>query len=104
MLAIFSLIKNDTVFAVEDAICDFQPPLGGQAVHEATILTGCGQQAVVDLVIGEDLFAFFGFGLLSHTGPDIGVNHSRIRNRFTGIGFQFELNVGKLLFQCVDEF
>ncbi len=72
--AVFGLVEDDGLRAVEDGIGDFGVAVRGQAVHEDGIGLRVGHQLFVDLEGLEDGRAAGGFVLQAHAGADVGVD------------------------------
>ncbi len=74
MHAVFGLVEDDRLRAVEDCVGDFGVAMGGEAVHEDCIGLGVGHEGFVDLVGLEDGSALGGLVLEAHAGADVGVD------------------------------
>ena len=72
--AVFGLVEDDGLRAVEDRVGDFGVAVRGQAVHEDGVRLRVGHQRFVDLVGLEDGGALGGFVLEAHAGADVGVD------------------------------
>ena len=71
--AVFGLIENDGVGAVDGFGGDFFSAVGGQVVHDEGAWR-VGEQLGVDLIGQKNFFACGGFCFLAHAGPDVGVD------------------------------
>ena len=72
--AIFGLIEDDGLRAVEHCVRDFGVAVRGEAVHEDGVGLGVRHQRFVDLVRLEDRRALGGLVLEAHAGADVGVD------------------------------
>src|ERR1700733_11798743 len=72
--AVFGLVEDDGLRAVEDRVGDFGVAMRGEAVHEDGVRLGVGHEGFVDLIGLEDWAALGGFGLEPHAGGDGGVD------------------------------
>ena len=72
MHAVFGLVPDHRLRAVDDFGGDFFAPVRGQAVHEQGIGLGGGHHVGIDAPVGKGFAALFVFGLVAHAGPDIG--------------------------------
>src|SRR5689334_20418528 len=74
MQAILGLIEDHGPRRVDYVISNFFAAMRRQAMHKQRMRRGSSEQLIVDLISAEYLLALCGFALLSHAGPDIGVN------------------------------
>jgi hypothetical protein len=72
--AVFGLVEDEGLWAVEDCIGDFGVAMRRQAVHEDCVLLGVRHQGFVDLIALEDGGALGGFVFEAHAGADVGVD------------------------------
>ena len=83
--AVFGLVEDDGLGAVEHGVGDFGVAVGGKAVHEDGVGLRVGHQRFVDLVGLEDGGALGGFVLEAHGGADVGVDGVGSGDGFDGI-------------------
>ncbi len=83
--AVFGLVEDDRLRAVEDCVGDFGVAVRGEAVHEDCVGLGVGHQGFVDLVGLEDGGALGGFVLEAHAGADVGVDGVGSGDGFDGV-------------------
>ena len=74
MHAVFGLVEDDGLRAVEDCVGDFGVAARGQAVHEDGVGRGFGHQRFVHLKGAEDGRALGGLVLEAHADADVGVD------------------------------
>ena len=84
--AVFGLVEDDRLRAVEDGVGDLGVAVRGQAVHEDGVRLGVGHQLFVDLVGLEDGGALGGFVLEAHGGADVGVDGVGAGDGLDGVG------------------
>ena len=72
--AVFGLIEDDGLRAVEDGVGDLGVAVGGEAVHEDGVGLRVGHESFVDLIGLEDGGALGGFVLEAHAGADVSVD------------------------------
>ena len=72
--AVFGLIEDDGLRAVEDGVGDFGVAMRGEAVHEDGVGLSVCHEGFVDLIGLEDWGAFGSFVLEAHAGADVGVD------------------------------
>src|SRR3990167_241775 len=70
--AIFRLVPDDGLGAVDDVGFHFLAPVRGQAVHEQGVGLGGGHHLLVHAPVGEREAARFVLGFVAHAGPHIG--------------------------------
>ena len=83
--AVFGLVEDDGLRAVEDGVGDFGVAVRGEAVHEDGVGLRVGHQRFVDLVGLEDGGALGGLVLEAHAGADVGVDGVGAGDGFDGI-------------------
>jgi len=85
MHSIFGFVEHNRMGAVQDGICHFFVPVGGQAMHEHRILGGLGHQRFIHLISREQRMAagFLGVSVM-HRKPGVGDHTVSI----TSNGFQ----------------
>src|SRR5713226_3404825 len=71
--AVAGLVENDRARPVDDLVGHLLAAMCGQAVEEYGVF-GRVHEFLVDLVRGEDLASGRPLVLLSHGGPDVGVD------------------------------
>ncbi len=74
MQAVFGLIEDDGLRAVEHCVGDFGIAARGQAVHEDRVRRGLGHQRLVHLEGPEDGLALGGLVLEAHADAHVGVD------------------------------
>lgn len=72
---VLGLVPGSGLGAVQDLAGDFLSPVGRQAVQDDGIGPGVLQESAVHLVGGKDLFSRLSLSLLSHRGPDVGIDN-----------------------------
>src|SRR5581483_7554866 len=83
--AVLGFLKDDGTWGIDDIIGDFISAMCRQAMHENGIALGAAEKRAVHLIGQEYFAALLGLGLLSHTGPHIGVDNVSLRCRLPGI-------------------
>ena len=94
--AVFGLLEDYGLGAVEDGIGDFGVAVGGQAVHEDGVRLGVGHEGFVDLVGLEDGGAAGGLVLEAHGGADVGVDGVGAGDGLDGVGVEGDAAAGLL--------
>src|SRR5580704_17089519 len=72
--AVFGLVEDDGLRAVEDGVGDFRAAVRGQAVHEGGAGLRVAHELIVDLEGNEDGSAAGGLVLLAHGDADVGID------------------------------
>ena len=72
MKAIFGLVPDNALWAVDDLGGDFFATVRRQAVHEEGFRGRLSHHVLINAPISEGLAAFFVFCLVAHARPDIG--------------------------------
>ena len=88
MQLILRLIKGNALLALQDLFGYFLATMGGQTMQDNGILFRPVKKNLIDLIRPENPEAEFVFILLSHAGPDIGVDHVSISGRLAGFAEQ----------------
>jgi len=83
--AVFGLVEDGGLRAVENGVGDFGVAMGGEAVHEDGVGLRLGHEAFVDLVGLEDGGALGGLVLEAHGGADVCVDGVGSGDGFDGI-------------------
>ena len=83
--AVFGLIEDYGLGAVQHGVRDLCVAVGGEAVHEDGVGLGVGHEGLVDLVGLEDGGASGGLVLEAHGGADISVDGVGTGDRFDGV-------------------
>ena len=92
MQAIFRLVEDDRLRAVDDAVGHFLAAMGRQAVHRPDIRAGQVEQGIVDGIAGERVAASLGLDLLAHRGPGVGVHDGRAGDDLARLPFAVGLS------------
>jgi len=92
--AIFGLVEDDGLRAVENFRRDFEAAVRRKTVHEDGVGSGESHEFGVDLIRLEDGVAGFFFSFEAHAGPGIGVHSLRAGDGFAWIGEEFDLGLG----------
>lgn len=67
------LMEREGVIGVHDGVRHLKPTMSRQAVHKIGVLAGLRHQCVIYLVGTEQLDARVQFVLLTHAGPNVGI-------------------------------
>ena len=86
MEPVFGLVKDYTVRAVDHIGGNFFTAMRRQAVQEDAVLLCDGKGLLIDLISGKILLALFGFALLAHAVPYIGIQNVCITAGLQRIG------------------
>ena len=84
--AIFGLVQDYGVRAIQNFRSYFEAAMGWEAVHEDGFRRGVRHQFGIDLIGLEDGVADFAFFFEAHAGPGIGVDALRAGHGFARIG------------------
>ncbi len=104
--AVFGLVEDDGLRAVEHGVGDFGVAVCGKAVHKDGVGLRERHEGFVDLVGLEDGRALGGFMLEAHAGADVGVDGVGAGGGFDGIVQEGDAAAGGLgdLDGLVDDF
>lgn len=101
--AVFGLLEDDGLWAIDNFVGDFDAAVGGEAVHDDGVTGGEFEQVGVDLVGGEDGEALGFFSFLTHADPGVGVDDVGILEDVAGFAGGGEIEIGGLAHHTIEE-
>src|SRR5690606_26775022 len=85
MQAIFCLVKDDGLRAVDHICCYLKSTISWETMHKDCLMMGMLIQLVIHLILCKNLITLFFFRLLSHTRPYISIHNIYVLNCFNWI-------------------
>src|SRR5215203_6984796 len=85
MQTVLGLVEDAAPRTVYDPGRDLLTPVRRQTVQEDGVFCGEGHYFLIDLVGGKLLLTLLGLGILSHTGPYVGVDDAGVRDGLVGV-------------------
>ena len=89
--AILGFVENDRLRSVDDLTGDLFATVGGETVHDDGVTFRDVHGGAVDLIRTEHLAPLGRFVLLTHAGPDVGIDRIRTTQCFGGIARDDEI-------------